>query len=60
MNLLIDRPGKLLDADWIAGQILGTDDARARTCARRTVARSDVSQTSVCWVTLNEPSTTLL
>ena len=40
LDLLIDRPGQLLDADWIADQILGSDAARDRTSGRRTVARS--------------------
>lgn len=39
LDLLIDRPGQLLDADWIADRILGSDAARGTTSGRASVAR---------------------
>jgi Domain of unknown function (DUF3883)/Family of unknown function (DUF6416) len=40
LGLLIDRPGQLLDSDWIAGQAPDPDGARDRTGRRRRVSNS--------------------
>ena len=40
LDLLIDRPGELLDAGWIADEMFGSDPAADKTGRRRRVARS--------------------
>ena len=40
LDLLIDRPGELPGADWIADEMFGSDPAVDKTSRRRRVARS--------------------
>jgi hypothetical protein len=40
LGLLIDRPGELLDSDWIAAQTPNPDSARDRTGRWRRVSNS--------------------